>query len=749
VDFIGQNFQKGAKWIAGKTGLPQSDIENYLGTASLAAPKVAPPVARAIRDVAAPAVERAVIGAKMPFEPRAQARRARLSQEDYARGPQIDAAADAQRLGIALNPVDIEPSAGARLTTAIAGDKGVEAITNANRNQVRKVVLGELDLPATTQLNGGAAFDQARAKVAAPYDEVARLPTIVADDAGRAALDRLRPDETLIGSDKYAQNINAIIDDALAKTGAGLNGAQLLDNVKTLRQRARKTYNNKNADLAALDVADTNLAVANALESMIESNISNPKLLDQFRDARQKMAKTYAYEGATDFNTGMVDVKKLARITAKDNAMTGDIAALGRIAGNFPDAFTSRAASPLAQAISIGRTGAAGTLGGVAGYALGQDYISAAAGTLLGASVGKLGESFAANRMASPRYQAGLNLRDARIPVNQLGASMQPIPQNRAIVPYEAPVEVLGPGEGPYRPNFVMQPNQYDRVVRGTPEAPRNMLGYDPNAPVQGQSGAFDIMRQRERDLSMRQGMAAEQQAATAEAAARRPARGGVELVFDPATGKLVPAPTAGAGGVIGAPSSLESAISKIAGQMQAETSTKFSTRQTTGGKIVKTVDEFGDEIISRTGPKYKTTGKVTTGESTREPSLFNLTAEEKIAFDKARVDLADVVPGMKTLDDKAVAGRLMDLEWVKQAVIKGNEKARMLDEIAARSNNAALRRDAAIKREELQGTLDALEEQFRKARPVTLGGQGPKTRAFQRNMLRPDDGEIQNALVK
>ena len=88
-----------------------------------------------------------------------------------------------------------------------------------------------------------------------------------------------------------------------------------------------------------LDLADTKLAIANSLESMIESNIFDPKLLSNFREARQKMAKTYAYEGATDFNTGMIDVNKLSRITSKDNAMTGDIAALGKIAGNFPDAF--------------------------------------------------------------------------------------------------------------------------------------------------------------------------------------------------------------------------------------------------------------------------------------------------------------------------------------------------------------------------------------------------------------------------
>jgi hypothetical protein len=699
VDFIGQNFQKGAKWIAGKTGLPQSDIENMMGTASVAAPAIARPVARTIQQAAAPVIEKAVVGAKLPFEPRAQARRERLSQQDYARGPQIDAAADAQRLGIALNPVDIEPSVGSRLTSLAAGEKGVEAITNANKNQVRNVVLGELDLPPTTQLNGGAAFDQARAKIAGPYDEVSRLPTIVADDAGRAALDRLRPDETLIGSDKYAQNINAIIDDALAKTGEGLNGAQLLDNVKTLRQRARKTYNNKNADLAALDVADTNLAVANALESMIESNISNPKLLDQFRDARQKMAKTYAYEGATDFNTGMVDVKKLARITAKDNAMTGDIAALGRIAGNFPDAFTNRAATPFSNAVSIGRTGAAGTLGGVAGYALGQDYISAAAGTLLGASLGKLGESFAANRMASPGYQAGLNLRDARIPVNQLAASMQPIPQNRAIVPYEAPVEVLGPGEGPYQPNFVMQPNQYGpRVVPGTAEAPRNMLGYDPNVPVQGQPGAFDIMRQRERDLSMRQGMAAEQQIAAAEAAAPRATGRAVEMQINPLTG-----------------------LPEIATGIKGATPATFQ--------------DFGATLKSATD-------KATAGR------MFDLTAAEKVAFEKTRVELAEIVPGMKSLTDKAVAAKMQDRAWVQDAIVKAQDRARAFDDIAARASSERLRQDAMVKREQLLDLLETLEGQFGKARPVKTGGQGPKTRAFQRNMLTPEQ-EIQNALAR
>ena len=462
MNFIGENFQKGADWISKQTGLPAADVENMMGSLTVAAPAAARPVARAVKETAVPAIERAVVAAKMPFERQIQARRERLSAEDYARGPQIDAAAEAQRLGIALNPVDIEPSRGAKLTAMAAGPRGPEALATANKSRVRDVVLNELDLPPTTQLNNPEAFKQARAKVAEPYDQVAKLPTMTADDTVRGALDRLRPDESLIGSDKYAAAVNSIVDDAMAKVEAGMTGDQLLKNVQTLRQRARKVYNNKNADLAALDVADTNLAVANALESMIESNIFAPKLLDRFRDARQKMARTYAYEGATDLNTGMVDVKKLSRITAKDNTLTGDIAALGQIAGNFPDVFSTKATSAWYSAPRLSRSGAAGGVGALIGsqFGLTGSILGGALGGAAGEGIGAL----AARRMASPEYQAGLTLRDMRLPVNQLAATMAPIPQSQAIVPYQAPVEVLGPGEGPYRPNFVFAQQPGSRV---------------------------------------------------------------------------------------------------------------------------------------------------------------------------------------------------------------------------------------------------------------------------------------------
>lgn len=700
LDFIGKNFQKGAKWLSEKTGAPAADIENMLGTMTLTAPAIAraaPGALGAVKQTVAPIVDRAVAGAKMPFEKSLQASREKASLADYARGPQLDAVKEAKRLGIALNPVDIQPTTGPKFTSMIAGEKGAESIANANKNNVRTVVLKELDLPPTTQLDKGAAFDAARSKLATPYEEIGKLPNIVADEAARNSLEQLRPSEHLIGSDRYAGSINTIIDSALDKTGSGLSGAQLLENISTLRKRARKTYNTKTADLAALDIADTNLAVANALEGMIESNVANPRLLGQFREARKKMARTYAYEGATDFNTGFVDVSKLARITAKDNAMTGDIAALGKIAGNFPEAFTNKAGSHWSKAAAIGRTGAAGTMGGLLGYGIGGDYVGAALGSVTGAVAGKLAERFAANKLGSPKYQAGLKLKDARIPVNQLAASMQPIPQSQAIVPYQAPVEVLGAGEGPYQPNFVRGRNALNPDVRAT--------GVDMGGPARlpapsAESTLAGVAGRRAFDYRMEKSLA--EQAAMAESATPRGATGrGTLFDLDPVTGRLKEASS----GVKGATPEVWQSDT---GRSLASASSKLASGQP-----------------------------------------FSMSAAEKAAWNNTRVDIAAIEPGFGKLSDKAVAGKMMDREWVANAITKAQEKAQAFDAISKSADNAQKIRDAIKSRDQLMDLVESLQDKLRPPRAVSGTQQGPKTRAFNRNMLNGNAQPTTNALTQ
>ena len=645
---------------------------------------------------AAPLAQQVSTVAQMPFEKQLQARAEAASARDYARGPQIDAAANAQRLKIAIDPSNIEPSVSSRLYSGMAGPRGPEALAAANRPRVNEIAINELGLDPTTPLTSTAPYKQARANLAGPYEEVKKLSALTPDQTTIANLNGIRKNEKIIGGKGVLEKVNKLVDDAVSKTQSGLTGAELIENVRTLRADAKKIYNSPSATPKQTSVADANLAIATELEKMIDSNISNPKLLGEWRDARQKMARTYAYEGVTDFNTGMIDVAKLARITSKDNALTGDIAALGKIAGNFPEAFTTQAASKFYELPRATRSGLAGGAGALLGASVAPLLdLTGITGSILGGVggglLGEFGGKMAASRMANPNYQAGLKLSDMRIPVNQMAATVAPIPQSRAVVPYQAPVEVLQPGEGTYFPDFVMRPGGPGPLTTpGVAPGPAQ-LGLS-QGPVGGQMGALRMEDVRARDLSMRQGAQAELQQAAAAAAARQPTGMGAVLDFDPITGTY----KVGGAGVKGATPEIF-------------------------------MENLGKSLATATE-------KVAAGK------LFDLTAAEKVAFDKTKIDLATAAPELKKLTNKDIASKMMDRQWIEETITKAQQKAQGYDDLAVRGATDTIRRKAAIEREKMQAGLDALEEKLRQSRPVSGTGQGPKTRAFRSSQMLPPE---------
>ncbi|CAB4134359.1 hypothetical protein UFOVP272_51 [uncultured Caudovirales phage] len=79
MDFIGQNINKGAEWIAQKTGLPVGDVQNMMGTATVAAApavgKAATTTLKAIQEVAPTVGKKLGVGelqVQAPSSPTAQ-----------------------------------------------------------------------------------------------------------------------------------------------------------------------------------------------------------------------------------------------------------------------------------------------------------------------------------------------------------------------------------------------------------------------------------------------------------------------------------------------------------------------------------------------------------------------------------------------------------------------------------------------------------------------------------------------------
>jgi hypothetical protein len=670
----------------------------------------------------APAIQSTVMAARAPIAARAATKQEQRVQQSMKNATQIDAAKDAADLGIALNPAVSNPTAGNRLRASVAGSSNLESnLAKHNLPVITDVVKKDLGLPTTTKLDA-AAFETALDAASKPYDVVRKLPALQPTDDIARNLESARI--PVVAGDKGASAaVNNLVDSVQTMLSEGRSGNLVLQDIRQLRRNANNTYQSQKAGLAPdpakIAEADAGMKLANTLEQLIDANVTDPRVLTDLQKARVRMAQIYDYERATDMATGLIDPQVLAKMASEGKPLTGTIGKIANVAANFPDVTQGGPAKPPSWREKLTRSSVAGTVGALVGSPLGLG--GSIAGGAAGAAAGNVMSAAQARRMTTPEFQRQYAVPKDYRPV-PMGDNPSTINYNpNQMVPFDYSQQTFTP------PNFTIVGEQYGPRV--TPVAP-NMLNALPAPSAEGTMGGLAADRARAAAMSRTLGQQAEAQQAAAEAATRKPARGGVEFVID-AAGNLVEAPTAGAGGVM--PSALESAVAKMSGQVIEQPSTTFKTQT----------------ISPKNGAKPYTRVISRQGETTFERGVskaFDMTAEEKIAWNKAKADLAEVVPGMKTLSDKAIASKMQDRAWVQDSMEKAQAKARAFQDIAARANTERLRQDALIKREQMMDLAEQLQDALG-SRPVKRGGQGPKTRAFQRNALAPEQ-EIQNALA-
>jgi hypothetical protein len=293
--------------------------------------------------------------------------------------------------------------------------------------------------------------------------------------------------------------------------------------------------------------------------------------------------------------------------------------------------------------------------------------------------------------MAEPGYQARAVPEDLRAPVNMLNPAE--INTNRNLpVPYVMN-EVLPPE---YVPNFTI-PRNPDIQTGASGVVQGNLL------PPPSYESAIKTIKDREAYRATK-ARAAEERAQTPGyfgPEQPRPATArGVEFELDPVTGRLRP------------------------------------TSQGLKGATPATFEDFSTPL--RTASQKISQGKA-----------FDLDATEKIAWAKAKTDIAEIEPGFNKLSNKEVLERMMDRKWAADAIQKARDEAIAFEQIAARSKDAQVRATAQAKREQMMELAEMLEDNLRSARPDTSRkSQGPKTREARRNNLI-QDVETKNKLAK
>jgi hypothetical protein len=298
--------------------------------------------------------------------------------------------------------------------------------------------------------------------------------------------------------------------------------------------------------------------------------------------------------------------------------------------------------------------------------------------------------------MTSPEFQASRAVpKDYRPPINNL----RPVePGQSNVVPFDPrnnPNFIFPTGETtrvPFDPN---RPDARQPMSQGQP-LPTNALrlGLDEAPEVTARLRAEDARRRRMAQMAESEGLAA-------EASNRAPTRGGTLFDLDPISGELTP----------------------VSQGIKGATPETFQNYMSTLGSAV-------DKVTSRQN--------------------FNLTAAEKVAFDKTKFYIAEVSPGFEKLSDKAIVSRMMDRKWVEDAAATARQKSIDLEQVALRSRtpemmdaratsaqNAALAQQAEEASLQMKSTLDLLEDRLVKLRADTSGKrQGPKTQGAIRNNL-------------
>lgn len=646
-----------------------------------------------LATLAGPAVQQVAPVIKAPIKARQQRVQAERVAKSYKDAPVIDAAEAGQRLGVALNPAESNPTVGNKIKSILGGNTEIDArLSKFNVQQITDKVRQDLGVAATEKLDD-VAINRALDQASAPYDPIRAIPVLNASDDVIGSIKALDKPATL-GGKSQASAVSALIGDVVTELQAGRSGAQIIDDIRQLRRSAQTVYKARdkgnNPPVADVSRADAQIGIANALEKMIDDNAPNPRALSEFQQARQRMAQIYDHERALDYGTNTIDPKSYAKmLNERKGNMTGVGADIGKVAANFPKVVGEDAAAGLKPRLT--RSGLGGTLGFIAGTPLGLGVPGAA----LGAATGYIAGAAQTKRMMSPAYQRKYAMPEDYRPIPTGLKPVEPNTPINALTPYDYSQSSFVP------PNFVMQGEQYGPRVSTPGFAPGPAQLPAPSA--QGTMNTLRTEDARRAAMSRTLGQQAEQQTAAAEAAARQPARGGQTFDLDPVTGRLVPVDT-----------TLRGATPDI-------------------------------QIIESTGKSLQGAADILS--SGKSPAL--MTSEQRIAWDKTKVDLAEVAPGFKTLSDKALAAKIQDRAWVQNAITKAQEKARAFQDIAARANTERLRQDALMKREQMLDLVEGLEEQFRKARPTSSGGQGPKTREFQRKKLNMlSDQDVVNELL-
>lgn len=257
------------------------------------------------------------------------------------RGPEqsadaISAIKAARDAGYVIPPTQAKPTLTNRLlegfsgkiTTAQNASARNQGVTNALANKA----LGLADDVKLTP----EVLDDVRKAAGQAYDAIGQTGTITPAAGYTQALDKIAAPFLKTAQGFPNAKPSPVIDLVDSLKSPSFDAASAVEKIKQLRTASDDAFRSGNTDIAR-----ASKSAATALEDAIEQHLNQsgaPQLLQQFKDARQLIAKSYSVEKALNVTTGAVDARKLGAQLSKGKPLSDELRQAAEFANRFPKA---------------------------------------------------------------------------------------------------------------------------------------------------------------------------------------------------------------------------------------------------------------------------------------------------------------------------------------------------------------------------------------------------------------------------
>jgi hypothetical protein len=182
------------------------------------------------------------------------ARTARIASkraaESYANAPMLDALQSVKRIGAAVPPAISNPTRSNIVQAKLAGESAIESnMAKINETKITDAVRKDLGLKATDKFDV-TAINRALDEAGKPNDVVRAIPVLMPDQAIISQLEGLKKPVSAVNRGSV-ETSNAKIDDMVGEIRQGRSGADVLNDIRVLREEANNVYKRRDNGIAS------------------------------------------------------------------------------------------------------------------------------------------------------------------------------------------------------------------------------------------------------------------------------------------------------------------------------------------------------------------------------------------------------------------------------------------------------------------------------------------------------------------